>query len=336
VEFTVATDAREQYYEAAQRHAVAAAPGGSFVVTWQTYVSDDIVAQRYDAAGLPIGGSLLVSAYGNYPDMAVAGNGDFVVVWHDADDNVMGRHFSAASAAFGSAFQVNAGPTYGVQQRGAAVATTPDGFVVAWAGDGAGAGYDPGVFARRFAVPNDGTGISGEKLVVVDKLAASGKAKTVYVSKLDPGIVKGAAGDPALLSGSFEVFYTDAPANVSGSFALPAPWQKNEATVAKYVNTLAPAAPGHVKVAVVKDGLLAKVAAKGLGDGPTLDLSFGPPSASGGVTTVLTLTNGSDATVRRFCTRFATDDGSTVEHQSIAGGTGYKLVARGGVATSCP
>jgi hypothetical protein len=86
----------------------------------------------------------------------------------------------------------------------------------------------------------------------------------------------------------------------------------------------------------VKDGILAKVAAKGLGDDPSLDLFGGEPSASGGVTTILTVTNGADASVHRMCTRFATDDGSTVAYKVIAAGTGRKLVAKGGVPTACP
>jgi hypothetical protein len=129
------------------------------------------------------------------------------------------------------------------------------------------------------------------------------------------------------------VFYTDA-SSVGGSFVLPSPWQKNDATVAKFVNTLAPGGPTQVKVAVVKDGLLVKVRAKGLGDGPAIDLFAGPPSSSGGVTTVLTLVNA--GLERRFCTRFAVDAGSEVTYSEIAGGLGRKLVATGGVPTTCP
>jgi hypothetical protein len=51
---------------------------------------------------------------------------------------------------------------------------------------------------------------------------------------------------------------------------------------------------------------------------------------------VLTLINGVDGTVRRFCTRFATDAGSEVVHSELAQGAGRKLVAKGGVPTTCP
>jgi hypothetical protein len=206
--------------------------------------------------------------------------------------------------------------------------TTDDAFVVAWTRSDGG---NHRVLARRFGIPT-AAGIAGTKLVIVDKVATSGKAKVVFVAKNDAGIQKGPAGDPASLAGSFDVFYTD-QTSVAGSFVLPSPWQKNDALVAKYVNTLAPSG-GQVKVALVKNGLVAKVRAKGLGDGPALDLFEGPPSTSGGVTAVLTLVT--EGLERRFCTRFASDAGSEVTFSEIAGGLGRKLVATGGVPTACP
>lgn len=177
-------------------------------------------------------------------------------------------------------------------------------------------------------------GVPGTKLVIVDKIAATGKAKTVFVTKGDPDIQKGVDGDPALLEGSLEVFYTDAPSSVVGSFVIPTPWLVNKDTVAKYVNKLAPTG-GDVKVAVVKPGSVAKVVAKGLGDGQAIDLSAGAPGA-GGVSVVLSVNNGNDFSMHRMCTRFATGDGSTVIYKSIAGGTGYKLVGKAGVPAACP
>jgi hypothetical protein len=87
----------------------------------------------------------------------------------------------------------------------------------------------------------------------------------------------------------------------------------------------------------VKPGKVAKLVARGLGDGTALlDLSPGQPSAGGGFTTVFTVGNGTDGTLRSMCTRFAANDGSTVVVKEIAGGTGRKLVARRGVAATCP
>ena len=177
-------------------------------------------------------------------------------------------------------------------------------------------------------------GVSGTKLVIVDKTATTGTAKTVFVTKGDPNIAKGIDGDPALLEGALEVFYTDAPSSVVGSFLIPPPWLINKPTVAKYVNKTAPTG-GDVKVAVVKPGSVAKVVAKGLGDGQAIDLSSGAPGA-GGVTVVLSINNGIDFSMHRMCTRFSVGDGSTLVYKSIAGGTGYKLVGKGGVPATCP
>ena len=178
-------------------------------------------------------------------------------------------------------------------------------------------------------------GVTGRKLIVVDKLAAANKAKVVFVSKLDAGIDKGAAGDPALLDGTFEVFYEDAPGSVTGTFVMPAPWLVNKDAVAKYVNKAAPGGAGDVKVAVVKPGKVAKVVGKGLGDVTDIDLFHGAPGPNG-VTAVLTVNNGSDASTHRMCSNFSVGGGSTVIFKEIAGGLGRKLVAKGGQPASCP
>jgi pimeloyl-ACP methyl ester carboxylesterase len=176
-------------------------------------------------------------------------------------------------------------------------------------------------------------GVTGTKLVIVDKLAATSKAKTVFVTKGDPDIGKGVEGDPALLEGTLEVFYEDDADSAVGAFLIPSPWAVNKATVAKYVNKLAPTG-GEVKVAVVKPGSVAKVVAKGLGDGQAMDLSS--PPGPNGVRVVFSISNGNDFSQHRMCTRFSTGDGSTIIYKSIAGGTGYKLVAKTGVEAACP
>jgi pimeloyl-ACP methyl ester carboxylesterase len=169
--------------------------------------------------------------------------------------------------------------------------------------------------------------ITGLKLIIVDNLASTGKAKVVFVSK-DPDIVKGPAGDPPGLTGSLEVFYTDATSNM-GAFLMPDPWQINKDTVGKYVNKLAPAG-GGVKVATVKPATVAKVVAKSLGDASQIDLFGGGHPGPGGITVVLTVAN-AYGEVTRMCTRFP-----TVGFYETGGGAGRKIVARNGVQTSCP
>jgi hypothetical protein len=179
-------------------------------------------------------------------------------------------------------------------------------------------------------------GVTARKFVLLDNVA-TGKAKTVYVSKLDSGIEKGAAGDPSLLTGTFEWFYTDVPSSVMGAFTMPSShWIADTDAVAKFANADAiSCSPTCTKVVVVKPGIIAKFVALFGGDTGNGDI-FTPPSASGGITTVLTINNGNDSSMHRMCTKFAADSGSTVVYKVIAGGTGRKIVAKNGVPTACP
>lgn len=190
-------------------------------------------------------------------------------------------------------------------------------------------------------------GIAARKLVLINKGQSAQTAKLVYVAKGDPGIQKGPAGDPMLLSGTFRWFYTDDPGgNVDATFNItsdpnatfgPAVWAVNNEKVAKYVNKFAEiAGPTRVKVAVVKPESVAKVAARGLGDEGLAFIDLGPPSSTGGITTVFTVHNGNDGSTHRMCTKFAVADGSTVIYKEIGIDTDRKLVAKNGVPTPCP
>jgi hypothetical protein len=191
-------------------------------------------------------------------------------------------------------------------------------------------------------------GVPGKKLILLNK-AVFGKLKTVYVSKssADPGIAKGAAGDPTLLDGTFDWFYeTDGATSVFGCFLIEdstpsfqGEWVKNTDAVAKYANEDAKVCGGGrcTKVAVIKPAKVAKVVALGLGDfGGGGSFSEGAPTASDGVSTILTINNGNDSSTHRMCTKFATDSGSTVILKEIAGGQGQKLIGKNGVPVACP
>src|SRR5262245_13285823 len=126
--------------------------------------------------------------------------------------------------------------------------------------------------------------IVGLKLIVVDKIAASDKAKAVFVAK-DPGVSKGTGTDAAQIEATLDIAY-DA---VSGTFLMPqgGNWLVNSDSVAKYVNKTAPTG-GAVKVSVIKPASLVKVVGNGLGDMP-LDISTAP---TGSVYVVDTILNG--------------------------------------------
>lgn len=168
-------------------------------------------------------------------------------------------------------------------------------------------------------------GVVPTKMIVVDKLAASSSAKAVFVAK-DAGVDKGAATDPALIDASLNIQYdngTDAP--ISGNFQAPsgANWLVNKSTVAKYVNKLAPTG-GGTKVSVIKPTKLVKLVGKNLGDSPLNILS--QSGAAGGTAFTAYCVN-NDTTSNCFCSEF-----NACVWKSIAGGTGAKLVCKGGLA----
>ncbi len=178
----------------------------------------------------------------------------------------------------------------------------------------------------------DEVAIDAKKLLLIDK-PTKGVSKLVFVAK-DDAFDKGGAGDVTLVDAALDVFYTNTPIDSHGVLTVPAPFFKNDDKVAKYKNKTAPTG-GVVKVGVLKNGKVAKIVAKGLGDGVTVDILSNPPDG-GGLTTVLTVANENDDTVKRYCTRFAEGLGSTIKYKEIAGGTGRKLLAKDGVGVVCP
>jgi hypothetical protein len=171
----------------------------------------------------------------------------------------------------------------------------------------------------------DIAGVVPAKLVVIDKIAASGKAKAIFVAR-DAGVHKGAGLDTADIATQLEVTW----GTTRGTFAMPAGahdgtsgWVSNNAAVAKYVNAGAGTTPGDaVKVSIVKPGQLLKVVAKGLGDDSALDLFEVP---SGDIAACYTITNGTE--VHRFGARWPA---ASCAYREIAGGAGRKLVCSGG------
>jgi hypothetical protein len=126
--------------------AVARNASGAFVVVWESNhgTSDfDIMAQRYNAAGARVGAELLVnSGYTTgtqgAPVVAMADNGDFVVVWTGAGGaggdpgiSIQGRRFRASSGSFFDQFLVN-DITPGDQDQPAVASDGSSRYLVAW------------------------------------------------------------------------------------------------------------------------------------------------------------------------------------------------------------
>lgn len=193
-------------------------------------------------------------------------------------------------------------------------------------------GFCAVVFGAVLGVPAlaEDVPVFARKLLLLDK---AGAARMAYLAK-DSAITVGAAGDPALLSATLEIFYSDDPANRATFLLDNIGWFKNNEKLAKYRNSSAPIG-GGAKTARVKQATLAKIVAKALGDAPTTTIDIlagGEPSASG-LTTILTIDNGNDGSTRRFCSRFSTDAGSVVKYREINGGR--KLLLRKGKPVAC-
>lgn len=167
--------------------------------------------------------------------------------------------------------------------------------------------------------------VTATKLIVVDKTTAVGKAKSVFVSK-DAGATKGPGSNVDTIAVRLDVTYDSA----SGAFIVPpgasdgtGGWLVNKDAVAKFVNKEAPGGITGAKVSVIKPGKLLKLVGQNLGDEP-LDL-FADEAPDGSVFTAYTVTNGAD--VNAHCSEFPA---GTCSFKVIAGGTGRKLVCKGG------
>jgi hypothetical protein len=190
-------------------HKIAADSTGNFAVVWQSLGQDGsesgVFGQRFDSDGLPLGTEFQVNTFTlhrqgeNALALAMADNGDFVVVWKSSmqdsnefgvgfDGGVFGQRFASDGSRLGGEFQVN---TYTPREQGTTVdvAMDADGdFVAVWRSPNDG---DPnpgsatygGVLGQRF----DSTGAKvGTEFVV---------AATIRGLQLDQHVTMDADGD---------------------------------------------------------------------------------------------------------------------------------------------
>ena len=148
-----------------KKSAVGISDDGSFIVTWEGVDANlkGVFAQRFDASGSSVGSEFIVNTttIGDQkePDIAVADDGSFVVIWEGTDADlkgVFGQRFDPAGVAVGSEFQVNTVTTD--NQFKPTVAMMDEGrFIVSWEGVDSDLG---GIFVQRYE--DDGTTIGGE------------------------------------------------------------------------------------------------------------------------------------------------------------------------------
>lgn len=142
--------------------AIASDADGDLVVVWQSTSQDGsgtgIFAQRYDAAGSPVGSEFSVNSTTTggqaNADVAMDASGDMVVVWDSASQDgsgygVYGQRFTAAGLPDGTEFLVNTFTTG--SQRFPTVAMDSDGdFVIVWQSASQDGSFY-GVYAQRFS-----------------------------------------------------------------------------------------------------------------------------------------------------------------------------------------
>jgi hypothetical protein len=115
---------------------------GNAVVTWEDYVNGDgdALARRFNAAGLPLGGSFRVCDdadmwWQGEPAVGVDPDGSFLVAFEDrkhGGSDVMAQRYEPSGAPIDTNFQINDNTGYS-DQRGAAITVLPDGrYVVVW------------------------------------------------------------------------------------------------------------------------------------------------------------------------------------------------------------
>ncbi len=135
--------------------AVAAQPGGGFVVVWND-PDRGVLAQRYDDSALPTGTEFLVTGatLNSFPAVVADTTGSFTVAWEthpSAGADVLARRYDSTGSPLGDPFQVNEF-TPRSQGNPAIAALGSGGFVVVWQSDAYG---DQDVLARRLPTPGE-------------------------------------------------------------------------------------------------------------------------------------------------------------------------------------
>ncbi|HUV64319.1 MAG TPA: hypothetical protein VMW24_10500 [Sedimentisphaerales bacterium] len=141
---------------------------GFFVVAWdgdpKLAGQDDIHARLFDPNGTPLGEQFIVNTAldgaQQYPQAAMSGLGDFVIVWEsrttdpnaDGTRDIFGQRFDNLAQPLGDEFRVNT--FVEGEQRNAAVGMSDDGhFVAVWQSDGQD-GSRFGIFAETVPKPD--------------------------------------------------------------------------------------------------------------------------------------------------------------------------------------
>jgi hypothetical protein len=146
--------------------AVASDALGNFVIAWTGATlargGFDILAQRYDSSGRPLGGEFRVNTHipGDQFAPAIASDsaGNFIIAWEsNAQGGIFGQRYSSSGAPLGGEFRVNTYTAW--DQEDPSVASDPDGnFIVTWYSVGIEGYIYLDVFGQRYSSSGDPLG----------------------------------------------------------------------------------------------------------------------------------------------------------------------------------
>lgn len=132
---------------------------GNFAIAWESKGQDGsgygVYCRRYNSEGVSQGDEFQVNTttveVQNDPSIAMAADGDFIIVWASNDENLVGiygQRFDPAGNRVGGEFQINTF-TDGNQKKAFVSSDANGNFAVVWESDGQD-GSGKGVFVRRF------------------------------------------------------------------------------------------------------------------------------------------------------------------------------------------
>ncbi len=244
------TTAGDQRYSS-----VAAAPGGSFVITWASNNQDGngwgIYAQRYDANGVAAGGEFRVNTTTagdqNSPSVSVNAAGTFAITWSSNNQDgsgwgVYAQRYDAGGAAIGGEFRVNT-TTANNQWFSTASLDNAGDLLITWSDSGGKAGVG-NIMGQQYA-PN-GTPIGGE-IQVNNSMGYFQQFPSMVMNNQGQVVVAWAGGSAADISGVFFQQFTISFSadSVDGFFAQGDTSDPDQAHSAPEPVVLAPAASGE-------------------------------------------------------------------------------------------
>ena len=175
--------ANTQYGPDSDNNSVAMNDNGDTVVVWMSMLQDGsgygVYGQRYDASGATVGGEFQINqtTAGNqqFPSVAMAADGSFVVVWDSDQSNggdIFMRRYGADGTALSGEVRVNT-VTTNLQQVANVAMDASGNFIVVWDSNASG-NFD--VRAQRYS--SNGTALGGE-FTVNATLAGDQKTNSV-------------------------------------------------------------------------------------------------------------------------------------------------------------